>query len=162
MLRSLFALLVVAVVGTSQGCRICDSPYDYCGPVMPCGEGCGAGGCGHSGHGHGGHGHGGYSGGDGGCASCGNSNGGHAVEHSREYERGTVIQGQPTPAPMAIPPQSHRATPKTMSKATYEEAPLQSVRTQSPAMMKPAKMGSPSASEYGPRTAKKGSGPIFW
>jgi hypothetical protein len=163
MLRSLFALLVVAVVGTSQGCRICDSPYDYCGPVMPCGEGCGAGGCGHSGYDGGGY----SGGGDGGCATCGNGggHGGHAVEHEHEYEGGTVIQGQPTPAPtpapMTTPQQGRRAAPKTMSKATYE-APLQSVRTQSYAATRPAKQGSPYSVNQAPRNASKTSGPIFW
>lgn len=135
MLRSLFSLLVVAVVGTSQGCRICDSPYDYCGPVMPCGESCG----------HGGYVGGGY--GDGGCATC--NGGGRVIEHSRQYESGTVIQGQPTPAPepAIMPQQGRRPANKTAAKATYE-APLQSVRTPYPA-------------HQSPRTAKS-SGPIFW
>jgi hypothetical protein len=135
MLRSFYALLVLAVVGTSQGCRICDSPYDYCGPVMPCGDSCGPGGCGHS---HGGHSHGGYidsgySGGQGGCSSCG-TGGGHALEYSHESEGGTIIQGQPTPAE-AIPYQGSRPTSKSVmkpaTKATYE-APMQTARSPYP------------------------------
>ena len=150
MSRSLLLLLTFALVGAAQGCRICDSPYDYCGPVMPCGEGCGCGpgGCGHS-HYDGGYVDSGYSGGHGsghgGCATCGNG-GGHAVEYSNEYEGRTVIQGQPTPAPtpapMPAPPmnQGRRASPKPMSKASYE-APMQSGRPQQTKMQaKPAKM----------------------
>ncbi len=121
MSRSLLALMLLGVIGAAQGCRICDSPYDYCSPVMPCGDSCG---CGH--HGHHGHSHGGYvdsvdsgySGGHGGCATCGT--GGGYSGHTHEYEEGTVIQertmpsgkmqGQPTPAPAPaaemVPPQN--------------------------------------------------------
>ena len=171
MSRSLLLLLTFALVGAAQGCRICDSPYDYCGPVMPCGEscGCGAGGCGHSGY-QGGYADAGYSGGNGGCSTCNGGSGGHAVEYSNEYEGRTVIQGQPTPAPMPAPPmnpqQGRRATPKTMTKASYE-APMQSGRSQ-PAKMqaRPSKM-SPYPAAQGNRMANNnqsntGRGLIVW
>jgi len=154
MSRSLLALMLLGVIGAAQGCRICDSPYDYCSPVMPCGDSCGAGGCGHS---HGGYIESGYSGGHGGCATCGN--GGGYSGHTHEYEEGTVIQestmpsrsmqGQPTPAPLPAPemtpPQTRRPSVKTMTKATHE-APAPVARKPNPAA----------------RTASKGSGPIFW
>lgn len=172
MSRSLLLLLAVALIGTSQGCRICDSPYDYCGPVMPCGEscGCGAGGCGHS-HYDGGYVDGGYDGGHGGCATCGNG-GRHAIEHSQEYHGETIIQGQPTPAPMPAPPmnpqQGRRAAPKTMSKASYE-TPINSARPAPTKMQaKPSRMSpQPVNPANGNRLASggksdSGRGLIFW
>lgn len=150
MSRSLLALMLLGLVGVAQGCRICDSPYDYSGPVMPCGESCGAG-CGHSGHGHGGYVDSGYSGGHGGCSTCG-TGGGHASQYTQEaqeYEGGTVIQGQPTPAPTPappmVPPQTRRPSAKPMTKATYDE-PAPMTRSPYPAA----------------RNAKRSSGPIFW
>jgi hypothetical protein len=165
MSRSLLALLLLGVVGAAQGCRICDSPYDYCGPVMPCGESCGAGECGghsHTGYGHGGYVESGYSGGHSGCSTCGNG-GSHGMEYANEYEGETVIpgrampgnsvpnrtmQGQPTPAPMPAPPmapQTRGTSPRTLTKATYD-APAPITRSPYPAA----------------RAAKKNSGPIFW
>ena len=159
MLRSLFAMLTIALVGISQGCRICDSPYDYCGPVMPCGEGCGAGGCGHRGY------EGGYAGGDGDCATCGNG-GGHAVEYSNEYESAPMMQGQPTLVPDALPSQTRRPTTKSVIKPTTKasyEAPLRSVKAQPASQQgKPAKMSPyPTQKNPGPRIANSGNGPIY-
>lgn len=111
---------------------------------MPCGESCGAGGCGHS---HGGYVDSGYSGGQGGCSTCGNG-GGQSMGHAHEYEEGTVIQGQPTPAD-SIPYQGSRPTTKSVMKPTTKasyNAPMQATRTPYPAA----------------RTASKGNGPIFW
>lgn len=176
MSRSLLALLLLGVVGISQGCRICDSPYDYCGPVMPCGEGCGCGpgGCGH-GHYDGGYIDSGYGGGHGGCATCGNGGGGHPVEYANEYEGGSVIQGQPIPAPEMIQ-QGRRPSGKTSSnsvmkpttKASYER-PAQAVRAQPATMQaKPAKMSpQPTMKSNSNRMASNnskdsGRGLIFW
>jgi len=39
MARSTFALAVLALVTLTCGCRMCASPYDYCGPTFT-GEGC--------------------------------------------------------------------------------------------------------------------------
>jgi len=39
MARSTFALAVLALVTLTSGCRMCASPYDYCGPTFT-GDGC--------------------------------------------------------------------------------------------------------------------------
>jgi len=45
-------LLLAATLVPFAGCRVCDGPYDYDGPVVPCGESYG-GGCSTCGHGDG-------------------------------------------------------------------------------------------------------------
>ncbi|OHB83386.1 MAG: hypothetical protein A2V98_12435 [Planctomycetes bacterium RBG_16_64_12] len=42
MSRTTFALIAIALVGMAAGCRMCASPYDYCGPTFTgaCGEEC--------------------------------------------------------------------------------------------------------------------------
>jgi hypothetical protein len=78
-------LLALALL-INTGCRVCDAPYDYDGPVVPCGSsGCG-----------------------GGCSSCGTS-----AAPMMEYEAQPTpaptqpylipqSKNQPTPAPSAM------------------------------------------------------------
>lgn len=42
MLRGTFALFVCCLLSALSGCRMCQSPYDYCGPMFGnrCGEDC--------------------------------------------------------------------------------------------------------------------------
>ncbi|MDX1961637.1 MAG: hypothetical protein SFX18_00705 [Pirellulales bacterium] len=117
--------LVLAIILPFAGCRVCDSPYDYTGPVVPCGDACG--GC-----------HDGNCGG-GGCATCqhggdyhdGGMHGSNVVEGEIIYEQGTTVPGElrevpqnpqpltppsrPTPAPVG--PMARRSS---MDTAIYE------------------------------------------
>jgi hypothetical protein len=164
MARKLLLLLAFALVGAAQGCRICDSPYDYCGPVMPCDGGCGAGGCGHGGY-DGGYADAGYSGGQGGCSTC-NGGSGQGVEYSHEHAS-PVMQGQPVLAPETMQQgrrPSSKSVMKPTTKASYER-PAQTVRQQPATMQaRPAKMSPYPMPGNGNRMASgdSGRGVIFW
>ncbi len=47
MVRTIFACCLLVLVASMAGCRMCASPYDYCGPTSmeECGQGCGQGSC---------------------------------------------------------------------------------------------------------------------
>ncbi|MGC4001842.1 MAG: hypothetical protein QM811_01290 [Pirellulales bacterium] len=110
-------LRMLALLGLSclaVGCRICDSPYDYCGPVQPCGEmGCASGGCG-----------GGSCGG--GCSSCGGG-GGHSHHAAMPYEGETIYESAPTRMTPSSKPL--RAAPEM---APAEEMPMKQTRRNVP------------------------------
>ena len=42
MVRTVFACSLLVLVAATAGCRMCASPYDYCGPTSTgeCGQGC--------------------------------------------------------------------------------------------------------------------------
>jgi hypothetical protein len=95
-MRRLFALL--SLLGALSGCRMCASPYDYCGPVVD--DNC----CGYPGGG----------------PAMGPNQGAPYYENAPAMESapadGTVIEGVSDAAPQ--PPQNWSPTPKRQTMST--------------------------------------------